>query len=319
MRRREVVKALGCLAVAPLALSGCHGPGALRLGIHPWPGYEPLYLAEAFGWLPGPVEMVESSNAGGSLAALLRGELDGAALTLDEVLQARAAGLPLTCVAVLNESVGADMVVTRAPLASLAELAGKRLAVERSALGELVLSQLLASSGLERDQLTLIDLPPDRQPAAWRAGHIDAAITYEPSASRLLRYGAVRVFDSSQFPDLILDVLALRLDRLPWRGAIVSALVEGHFRGLKHLKQSPGDALRRIGAWRHLSLEEAQGTFAGLELPGVAANRGYLAPQGVVMEAAAHLNRLMEARGLLTSPADLEALVTPRYLPEREV
>ncbi|MBF8224411.1 ABC transporter substrate-binding protein [Halomonas sp. 328] len=318
MQRREVIKALGCLAAMPVMLGGCHGQQSLRLGIHPWPGYEPLYLAEAFGWLPLRVELAESSNAGGSLAALLRGELDGAALTLDEVLQARAAGLPLTCVAVLNESVGADMVVARAPLASLAALAGKRLAVERSALGELVLSQLLETSGLERDQLTLIDLPPDRQPAAWRAGHIDAAITYEPSASRLLRDGAVRVFDSSQFPDLILDVLALRLDRLPWRGAVASALVEGHFRGLKHLKQSPGDALRRIGAWRDLSLEEAQGTFAGLELPGVVANRAYLAPSGAVMEAADHLNRLMVARGLLTSPADLEALVTSRYLPVRE-
>lgn len=71
MRRREVITALGCLALMPLTLGGCQGRQPLRLGLHPWPGYEPLYLAEAFGWLPKGVVLRESHNAGDSLAALL--------------------------------------------------------------------------------------------------------------------------------------------------------------------------------------------------------------------------------------------------------
>lgn len=314
--RREVLRALAGLTLAPLALAGCRPLPTLTVGIHPWPGYEPLYLAEHFGWLPERITLHGSVNAGASLAALEAGDLAAAALTLDEVLKARVAGVALSVVAVLNDSVGADMVVSREPLPSLAALAGARLAVERSALGELVLSQVLAAAGLGREQLTLVDLAPDQQLSAWQAGRLDAAITYEPFASQLLRAGAIRLFDSSQFPDLVLDVLAVRTDILRWERHAMADLVAAHFRGLGHLKSNPGDALRRIGAWRGLTLAEVRRTYAGLELPGLAANHAYLADDGVVMRAASRINSLLVERGLMTRRADLTGLVSPHYLPE---
>lgn len=239
MHRRDLLIALAALAAAPLGLAGCSFGGPLAFGIHPWPGYEPLYLARAFGWLSDAVALHEDHNIGGSLAGLRRGELDGAALTLDEVLKARAEGLPLTVVAVCDDSVGADMVLARPGIATPRALAGGRIAVEQTAVGNLMLSQFLAAAGLRRDELRVVDLAPNVQLAAWRAGKIEAAITYEPTASRLLREGAVRLFDSSRFPDVILDVLAVRQDRLRWRTGAVSALVAGHFRGLDHLRVSP--------------------------------------------------------------------------------
>lgn len=268
MHRRDLLLSLAGLAIAPAGLMGCSPGEPLAIGIHPWPGYEPLYLARAFGWLPASVALREGANAGDSLAGLRRGELDGALLTLDEVIKARAEGIPLTVVAVCNDSVGADMVLARAGIASLGDLAGKRIAVERTAVGNLVLSQLLEASGLPAEALTVTDMPPDRQLEAWRAGDIDAAITYEPTASRLLREGAVRLFDSSHFPDLVLDVLAMRRDRLRWRADDVEALVAAHFRGLDHLRVNPQDAMRRIGAWRGLGHDEVRASYAGLELPG---------------------------------------------------
>ncbi|MDR9441043.1 MAG: ABC transporter substrate-binding protein, partial [Halomonas sp.] len=164
------------------------------------------------------------------------GELDGAALTLDEVLKARAEGLPLAVILVFDDSVGADMVLARPQIATLADLSGARIAVERSAVGSLVLHKLLEAAGLTADQLEVVDLPPDRQLAVWRQGDIDAVVTYEPTASQLMREGARRLYDSSQFPDMILDVLAVRHDRLRWRTDALEALVLAHFRGLAHLR-----------------------------------------------------------------------------------
>lgn len=316
LRRREALGALAGLALAPLALGGCGRQAPLAIGIHPWPGYEPLYLARAFGWLPDEVRLHESANAGDSLAGLLRGELDGAALTLDETLKARAEGVPLTVIAVCNDSVGADMVLARPGIASLSDLAGRRLAVERTAVGNLVLSQLLAASGLTRDRLEVVDMPPDAQLSAWRAGSIDAAISYEPVARRLLREGAVRLYDSSQFPDVILDVLAVRRDRLRWRGEALHGLVAAFFRGLDHLRVSPQDAMRRIAAWRGLGYEEVRASYAGLELPGRAGNRDYFGVGGDLRRAATLLNRVMVDNALLPAPDDLASLATPRYLPE---
>lgn len=317
MTRRECLGLLVGAFSLPLGLSACTLGSDLTIGLHPWPGYEPLYLARDFGWLPKGVALRPGDNAGESLAGLQRGELDGAALTLDEVLKARAEGLPLTVVLVFNDSVGADMVLARPEITSLAELAGARIAVERSAVGNLVLFKLLKAAGLTVDQLEVRDLPPDRQLAAWRRGEIDAAVTYKPVASQLMREGAHSLYDSSQFPDMILDVLAVRRDRLRGRTARLEALVAAHFRSLAHLRISREDAMRRIAAWRGLSFDEVRASYAGMELPGAIGNRRYFGAEGRLQVAATALNEVMVASGQLAGPDSLEGLMEDRYLPRR--
>lgn len=315
MQRRECLAMLAGVASLPFWLSGCSLHDDMAIGLHPWPGYEPLYLARDFGWLPEGVVLKRGDNAGESLAGLHSGELCGAALTLDEVLKARAEGLPLTVVLVFNDSVGADRVVARPEITSLAGLAGARIAVERSAVGSLVLYKLLEAAGLSADEVEVLDLPPDRQLAAWRRGEIEAAVTYEPTASQLMREGAHSVYDSSHFPDMILDVLAVRRDRLRGRSGRLESLVAAHFRGLAHLRVSREDAMRRIAAWRGLSFDEVRASYAGMELPGVVGNRRYFGPGGRLLAAAGALNEVMVASGLLAEPDRLEGLMEARYLP----
>ena len=289
----------------------------MAVGIHPWPGYEPLLLARAFGWLPEGVRLREGQTAGDSVAALQAGELDAATLTLDEVLAVRASGIALTIVLVFDSSVGADMVMARPSIRALADIAGRRVAVERGAVGEIVLQKLLEAAGLDEAAVTVLDIAPDRQLDAWRAGEIDVAIGYEPFSSLLGREGARRLFDSRHFPGLIFDVLAVRRDRLAVRRAQVEALLAGHFRALAHLRVNREDGLRRIAAWRGLSFDEAERSYAGLNLPDVAGNRSYLDTGGErgILRAARELNALMLRAGRIKVADDLVGLIDPGFLP----
>lgn len=317
MHRRTVLLHLAALAGSALAVGACTAGGPLVVGIHPWPGYESLYLARAFGWLPEGVHLREGRKASDSVAALLAGEVDAAALTLDEVLSVRAGGLALTIVLVFDSSVGADVVMAQPSIQALGEIAGRRIAVERGAVGEVVLHKLLEAAGLEEADISVRDLGPDRQLEAWRAGEIDLAITYEPGSSLLGREGARRLFDSRSFPGIIFDVLAVRSDRLSVNRAQVGALLYGHFKALAHLRINREDALRRIAAWRGLSFDETERSFAGLNLPDVAGNRAYLEPTGArgILRAAAELNTLMLRTGGLSAADDLAGLIDPSFLP----
>lgn len=277
------------------------------------PGYEPLYLAEHFGWLPSTAVLNKAGSASETLAGLRSGSLDGAALTLDEVLTARAEGLPLTVILVMNESVGADVVLARADIPHPAALRGQRIAVERSAVGGIVLRKLLAAGGLQEADVTLIDLPHDRQLDAWHGGQVDAVITFAPTDALIERAGGRRIFDSRQFPGTIFDVLAMRSDRTRWRAGCIRDLISAHLRGLEHLRVSRDDATRRIAAWRGLSLEETLRAFAGLALPDLAQNRRMLSAGGVVLEAAANLAELM---GIQRSLA-MDGLIDTRFLPDK--
>lgn len=274
----------------------------LIVGIHPWIGYEPLYLAQEFGWLPETVQLRSGESASDSLMGLQTGELDAAALTLDEVFRLRGQGIDMIVIAVLNVSAGADVVMVKPEITMLNKLAGRRIAVELSSVSELMLLKTLKQAGLRREDVKLVDLPPvSSQLQAWQAGEIDAAVTYEPTASLLERLGAVRLFDTRQLPDLIFDVLAVRQDRIPGHETSLRALTAAHFQGLKHLRSNRHDALYRIAARQRIRFEEAQRALAGVTLPNEQGNRLYLQPDSRFTHAAKELMKLLTHYTLLPS------------------
>jgi NitT/TauT family transport system substrate-binding protein len=138
------------LAASAFLLSGCHPHVPMRVTAHPWVGYEPMFLARQHGWLDTRlVRLVETPSASDSLHLLGHGLVEAAALTLDEVLRARALGLPLVVPMVFDVSAGADGVLARQPVQP-AELAGARIGVEQSAVGALMLAALLEQGDWRR-------------------------------------------------------------------------------------------------------------------------------------------------------------------------
>lgn len=108
-----------------LTVSGCKwgADKPIAIAAQVWPGYEPMFLARSEGWLDAErVHLLETASATESLQALRDGTVDGAALTLDEVLKARATGLSLSVVMIFDLSAGADMLVARAGITTLADL-----------------------------------------------------------------------------------------------------------------------------------------------------------------------------------------------------
>lgn len=317
MQRRHWL--LSACAASAGAWSGCSTTQPLRLGTHPWIGHEPLMLARDLRWLPPEVQLQPAGSARDSLAGLQEGRLDAATLTLDETLTARAAGVPLTAVLVLDTSSGADALLARPDINTLADLRGRRVAVERSAVGELMLVKILDAAGMAATDLQVVELPIDEQPAAQQQGRIDAAITYEPMASRLQRQGWRRLFDSRSIPDTIFDVLAVRRDRLDSRRAAMEAAVRAHFRGLAHLRINRPDATHRIASRNDMRPDEVTHALAGVALPDLSHNKRLLAPSAPMVAASQALNRLMTDKRLLPRPDDLVQLFDAGCLPDEEL
>lgn len=321
MRRRHFLTQLFSLSAAAAAwqLPGCAQSATLSVGIHPWIGYETLYLAQEFNWLPSETRFLPGKVASDSLVALTAGRVDCACLTLDEVLRGRAAGLPLSIALVFNVSAGADVVLARSAIRQPSDLAGKRIGYEKNALGALVLHGLLSAAGLPPSAVRLVDLPPDRQFSAWQQGEVDALITYEPTATRLRRVGARQVFDSRMMPNTIFDVLAVRRDLARAQRAVFKAVIASHFRALEHLRINHQDAIYRIATRQELAPEEVERAIGGVVLPSLAANRSYLKDAGGTLAAAAgRLSGLMKAQGLLLRDDALEHLLDASWLPLEE-
>ncbi len=314
--RRHALKLLGGMA---LVLNGCADePPAMRVAAHVWPGYELMFLAQREGWLDTrQVTLIDTRSATESMQALEAGEVDAAALTLDETLVLLDRGVALSVVLVFNISSGADVVVGKPGVNTLAQLAGKRIGAEDTAVGALMLHKLLSAAGVSRDEVQIVSLTIDQHLAAWQADEIDVLVSYEPVSGTLLRQGAHRLFDSSTIPDAIFDVLAVRSEVLQTRHGrrATETLISAHFRALWHLRRNPADASFRLALRMGNSGPEALESYRGLVLPDEFANLRLLAgqPDRMVL-AATEIARILHQQGRLSSPQPGD-FVDARFLP----
>lgn len=296
-------------------LAGCSSDQPLIVSLHPWLGYETLFLAHEFGWLPSNVKLHETKNATESQLALLSGQVDAACLTLDEALRIQATGLPIIIVLVFDISAGADNVVARSNINTLADLAGKKIGFENTGVGALIFSKLLEAANLPNTALKIVNLSPDNQLVAWRNAEVDAVITYEPVTQHLTSEGGHILFDSRQMPDTIFDVLAVRADRISGRDHALKALIESHFRGLSHLQVNRYDALYRIAPHQGLSYAAINKILAGINLPSLVANQSYLANNGVLVSAAKSIANILLQHQIIRKEPNLTKFINPVWLP----
>ncbi|BBN60478.1 ABC transporter substrate-binding protein [Hydrogenovibrio marinus] len=317
-RRQFMIRSL-VSAAAVASLSGCSCRQTLKMAIHPWIGYEPIYLAEDFGLLPHEISLMKGHNASESIQRLKSGEVGAAALTLDEVLRARNQGVALTVVLVFDSSAGADMLLTRPDIFDLIQLKGKRIGYERSAVGELMMSKALQTAGLQETDVIRVNLSPDRQVKAWKSNEVDAVITYEPTASLLKDLGAKMLFDSRQIPETIFDVLAVKTDVLENCPTVIKELVKADFDALVRMNTNLGDAIYRIANHENILPNDIKSALRGVILPSLATNRNYLRRGSSFYRAAQTLNELMYEKGMISRLDDFNKLLSNRYLPEDNV
>lgn len=309
LSRRHVLQ-----AGLAMALAACQAPEPLlRIGSNGWPGY--LFIA----WAADDqvldhkqVRLLRISSSTSSLRALSAGMLDGACLTLDEVISALAEGIPLKVIAVLDVSHGGDVVLGRGAVTSLGQLAGRRIGVEASAVGAVMLDAMLQRAGLTRAQVIPVPVLLDQHEAAFDSGSIDAVVTMEPQASRLRKRGARTLFSSADIPGRIVDVLAVREDVLGVARQALQALVNSHFAMLEKFGRQRSEAYTYMAAQMGVSQAELAPIFAGLRLPGWQENLHWLG--GRLDEEARNLANVMSRAGLLPRPVQLGRLAVADFV-----
>ncbi|MEY4767244.1 MAG: hypothetical protein RI907_3917 [Pseudomonadota bacterium] len=290
----------------------------MRLALNSWVGYSLLYLAQDLG-LPteADVRLVSFPSNTAALLALANGDVEAAALTLDELLLAREGGLPLQTVLVFDESHGADALMAQPDITQPSALRGRRIGVESTAVGALMLSQTLMRAGVPLADIVKVSLPADQHVRAFTDKSVDAVVTFEPMATQLQVHGAKRLMDSSQFPGLILDVLAVRADLNDAQTAKLKQALRGHFLALKHLQTQPEAAAAVLAQYQKVPAEDVLLALRGIRLASASDNLAWLGGPNPRLQASAQLvGRLMQQAQLLHHPPDLRQLSSARCLPE---
>lgn len=179
----------------------------LRIAPGMWPAAEPLLLAGDMQMLPPDrFQIMEIPWSSAVMRAFGSGAADVVVVTLEGLMRMRAAGQKLKALMVLNQSVGADAILTREPMQQLADLKGKRVGIERSS-GIYILISALESAGLTMQDIEPVPMLQSEMELALQSGQVDAAVATEPWLTKLQRSDLHSLYDSTKLKVPIIYLL----------------------------------------------------------------------------------------------------------------
>ena len=308
-RIRAVVGA-ACLLIGVVGCGEAPQP-PLTVGINTWVGFDPLVLARDRGMTDRQtIKVVELISSAEALRHLRNGLLDAAALTLDETLRLADGGFDVRIVAVLDTSSGADVVLAAPEVRSLPELRGRAIAVEEATVGILVLERLLQKAGLTSADVSVVKMESTQHLMALRSGRVSAAVSYAPIEGAIRRAGYRRIFDSSQMPGEILDVLVVRGEVLRRRPAAVDALLNAWGGGLSVLRLDAPGAAATLAPGADLSTRDYLDGLKGLRFYSTEESLQLLTgPAPGLVRLGQPVAETLMGLGLLRQPPDWAALI----------
>ena len=303
-----------------IGLAACTEPQEkpLRLGTNLWLGYEPFYLARGQDALErGKVRLIEYTTSLPVIDAMRSGLLDAAALTLDESIVLQQQAHDLQVIAVLDFSHGADALLGKPEIASIADLRGKRIGVENLATGGYLLARGLASAGLTHQDVEIVPVSADHHQEALRQPDIAAIVSYQPMLTYLLNGGAHRLFDSSQIPGEIIDVLVVREHAVRKHRSHLPYLLRAWFIGRQHMLTQQTQALAQMQARQQLLPVQLKQTLRELRFPTLEENRRLLGQPSQLQATGRQLQAYLQRAGQLpANPPALPLRFDPSWLPD---
>ena len=288
-RRRVLRTGLGLVGAAIGAripftsyIASAQTTATIRVGVPTWIGYGAVYIGREKGLFSGlNVEARRSDDSNVFNAAMLRGELDAYCTTLDTHVIAAAGGVPGKVVYLFDESAGADGILVKAGINSLADLKGKSIAAQTGFPNHFFLLHLMKSAGIGPSQYKHINLDSDKAGAAFVSGKLDAAVTWEPWLSQARDQGKGKLLATTrEHPGVLVDALIANPVSLNRRASEMKALVSGLIKAVEFWKANPAEGNAIVG--RHFSLapEVVADMVTGVRFIDHETNRQYLAPNG---------------------------------------
>ncbi|MBB2205508.1 aliphatic sulfonate ABC transporter substrate-binding protein [Gluconacetobacter takamatsuzukensis] len=201
MNRRTALFSAAMLLLGRGAGRAADAPAAVRIG---WlKGASDLTLSKARG-------TIERALAAQGVATQWAGPFAAAApavqaLAADAIditvggstssVAALAAGAPIALFAYQKMAAGAEAIVVKAdaPITTIAQLAGRKVAVNKGGTGEYLLLRALETAGLDPARVKRVYLPPNTAAGAFDAGYVDAWATWDPYLTLALRDGHARI------------------------------------------------------------------------------------------------------------------------------
>jgi NitT/TauT family transport system substrate-binding protein len=301
------------LTVAAALAGPASAATSVAIGISGWTGFAPLTLAKEAGIFEKhglDVTLKKVPQASRPLA-IASGDLQCAATTVETWIVWNANGVATRQIFQLDKSYGADGIVARNDIKSVADLKGKSVASSAPGTSPyFLLAWVLEKNGMSTDDVTVVNLEPDAAAQAFLAGQNDAAVTYEPfiSAVRDKPDQGHIIATTLDYP-MVLDTVGCTPDFLKANPDAAKALAESYFDALDMIKSDPQKSYEIMGADVKQSAKEFEDSAKYLRWAGREENKTFFTKD--FQDFSKTAGDLLLEMGLIKEVPDVSTLADP--------
>ncbi len=161
------------------------------------------------------IEVTQFNDYVESINQYTAGAYDAVTLTnMDGLSIPAAGGVDTTAVIVGDFSAGNDAVILKGP-GTLADIKGKPVNLVEFSVSHYLLARALETVGMTERDVSVINTSDPDMVGAFQTADVSAMVTWNPMVSEILGLpDATKVFDSSQIPGEIIDIMVANTDVL---------------------------------------------------------------------------------------------------------
>ncbi|NMB10692.1 MAG: ABC transporter substrate-binding protein [Firmicutes bacterium] len=285
-----------------------------------WSGYAPLFLARDKGFFAKyglDVELSVTQDLSARKQAFAGKRVDALATAHDVQVQVAAVGVPLKIVWAFDDSFGGDGILAKSEIEAIADLKGKQVAFMRGSTSHFLLLTALSSVGLTENDVVTVNMTAGDAGAAFVAGRVDAAVTWEPWLTKGSGSGGHVLTDTKEFPGVIGDSLSFHADYVKKNPEAVQAFVKAMKDAMEYWHAHPEESNQIMAAGMGITLEEFVATLEGLKLMDYQDNLAFF---GTETEPGALFTTLQNATDfyydlkIIPAKQDVHGLVAAEFL-----
>jgi len=259
-----------CILLLSTALLSCNSKkdDTIIIGIGTWPGFCTAMVGQKKGFFDQNIKIQHKILDHGPArhAAFRNGQLDIMISSLDVFAMETAQGIEGEIILITDESWGNDGIIVKNDINSFSDLMGKNVVFAHATPSQFLLYQLLLKNDMlfENIQPTAIEDPLLAAPA-FLSGSVDAAVTWEPFLSEIVKLEKGKILATSKdIPNTIVGILVANR-RLVDQPELIKAFLDGWLKSVDYIKENPDEAKKIIAQGLRIKEEDADGMMAGLK------------------------------------------------------
>jgi NitT/TauT family transport system substrate-binding protein len=298
-------------------------PQKVRLAFSTWNGYIALVVGVKEGFFKkhgADVSYTVIEDPVQRFNAFKAGRLDAIASTTDTFSRTNAKGIKSKMILGVDASVGGDGIVSEKQIAKVEQLKGQKVGVSSGSVSQWFLAYVLDQHGMSLDDVKQVDMTAGDAGAAFAAGRIPVAVTWQPWLSRAEKNpnGHVLV-DTKTYPDIVTDQVAFQPDFITEHPETVKGFVEGYADAIAFIKAHEKKAFADVADFLKQKPADIKAIMTEVPLWTIEENKKFYGTEsspGPVYDIFDKASQFWKDIGEIQTPAVAKDVIDPTFVNE---